>query len=128
MKTLKCLLLCVFCAAVFACTTSTADMSFALGEKGEYNTTLSYSADKARLTSATLNALSERGWNASKQGEVINAQLNRGGIDAKLAITVSDGSININSKGSVAKGRPIVPLRWIDMLKKSSAADLRRTK
>ena len=121
MKTLKCHLLCEICSAVFACTTSTADMSFALGEKGEYNTTLSYSADKARLTSATLNALSERGWNASKQGEVINAQLNR-------AITVSDGSININSKGSVAKGRPIVPLRWIDMLKKSIAADLRRTK
>ena len=128
MKTLKYLLFLIFCLSTVACTTRTAEMSYSLGERGKYNTALSFSADKARLTSATLSALSERGWNVSKQGEVINATLSRRGVDAKLAITVYDGYININSKGSVADDRPIVPLRWIDMLKKSIAADLRRTR
>ena len=126
MKTIKYILFLTLAIFAFGCSTSTTLKSFEQAQEGNYKISYSFSASKSALESATKAALLDRGWSViSDNGGVMKASLDSHGVSGRLLITCVDNSVCFDSTGSTSDGKPIVPIRWIDMLKKSIAKNLK---
>lgn len=76
-------------------------------------------APKDKLHAATLNSLQERGWKIISAGNPISASYVKGYQRAFLKIEVSDNKLLIDTKGSLWKNEPYVPLNYIKYLEKA---------
>ena len=126
MKTILRLALACFTAAIlFGCDSTNTDKSIGMVKTG--NTKLSEyfgGAPKDKLHATTLNALQERGWKIISAGNPIAARYTKGYQRAFLKIEVSDNKLLIDTKGSLWKNEPYVPLNYIKYLKKSIVRNL----
>lgn len=126
MKTiLRLALACLTAAILFGCASTNTEKSIGMAKTG--NTKLSEyfgGAPKDKLHAATLNALQERGWKIISAGNPIAASYTKGYQRAFLKIEVSDNKLLIDTKGSLWKNEPYVPLNYIKYLKKSIVRNL----
>lgn len=126
MKTiLRLALACLTAALLFGCASTNTEKSIGMAKTG--NTKLSEyfgGAPKDKLHAATLNSLQERGWKIISAGNPISASYTKGYQRAFLKIEVSDNTLLIDTKGSLWKNEPYVPLNYIKYLKKSIVRNL----
>lgn len=126
MKTiLRLALACLTAAALCGCASTHTENSIRMAKTG--NTKLSEhfgGAPKDKLHAATLNALQERGWKIISAGNPIAASYTKGYQRAFLKIEVSNNKLMIDTKGSLWKNEPYVPLNYIKYLKKSIVRNL----
>lgn len=108
------------------CNTSTAERSYELGEAGKFDTTLAYVAPKSDLKEAATAALTSSRYSVRREGDGLRATLDGGGIHTSLLLTFEDDFIHINAKGSNVEGRPLMPIRRIDSLRKRIQKNLAR--
>ncbi len=102
-----------------ACSTTNADRSYEMAKTGNYDITFNCIASKEALKDATVKALSAKHWEAKVEGDAVRANIDHRGINAHLYFTFENDTVNINSKGSTARGRPIVPLNIIEYMKRA---------
>ena len=126
MKTiLRLALACLTAALLFGCASTNTEKSIGMAKTG--NTKLSEyfgGAPKDKLHAATLNSLQERGWKIISAGNPISASYTKGYQRAFLKIEVSVNTLLIDTKGSLWKNEPYVPLNYIKYLKKSIVRNL----
>ena len=97
-----------------------------MGAAGDFDMTINYVASKDALRKATINALTLRKWSLQKEGDAVRARIDHGGVSGRLYITFAEDTINIDSRGSNIKGKPIVPLRLINNLNATIKKQLAR--
>ncbi len=119
----KAIITAVFAAAVLgltACSTTTSRTGYKMAEQGQ--TVLTYPAQVSDANAAKIamvSALKARGWNVSSAEYPIVATINNRGQIARLSITYTNGTFNIQTKGSTIDGTAYVPLRYVDYLMKT---------
>ena len=130
MKTLIQLLAFAVVSMLFACTTTTTDNSKSRAASGDTKIVYSgFTNDNTVLHNAVVSALQLRGWTVTDTGNPIKANINNRGQNAVLSITVSNGRLDIETKGSkLDSGDAYVPIRYVDYLHKTILKQLNSAK
>lgn len=98
-----------------SCTSTHAENSYKLAQQGQTTVEYAFDASKDELHSAVLSALHARKWTVTDSGNPIKAFITHGQCP-KLSITVYDGRISVDTKGSHIDGTPYVPINYLKHL------------
>ncbi len=103
-----------------ACSTTTTNNSYTAAESG--NTKVTFAAmpmkDEA-LHKALIRSLNDRKWTVTDSGKVVKAFIDNRGQHAVIEASINGDTVVFETKGSVIDGKPYVPVRYLDFLKKT---------
>lgn len=109
-----------------SCTSTHAENSYKLAKQGQTTVEYAFDASKDELHSAVLSALHARKWTVTDSGNPVKAFISHGQCP-KLAITIYDGRISVDTRGSHIDGTPYVPLNYLKHLNAQINKQIRRS-